>query len=161
MIHDRAVTGAPAGEPAVAGVGTADDILDRLRRDGGRVTASRRAVIDAMVASRSHHMTAADVVDAVRADHPDFHESTVYRTLDRLTDLRVITRIQIGPGPAVFHLPVVAHHHLVCDRCGTVEEAPADVLDAVAVRVRREHGFILDPRASALHGLCASCRARR
>jgi Fur family ferric uptake transcriptional regulator len=60
---------------------TLDDILDRLRRDGGRVTASRRAVIDAMLSSPSHHMTAPDVVDAVRAGHPDFHESTVYRTL--------------------------------------------------------------------------------
>jgi Fur family transcriptional regulator, ferric uptake regulator len=122
---------------------TLDDILDRLRRDGGRVTASRRAVIDAMLTSTSHHMTAADVVDAVRADHPDFHESTVYRTLERLADLGVIARIQIGPGPAVFHL--------------SVAEAPAGLLGAVAARVRRDHGFVLDPGATPLHGLCASC----
>jgi Fur family transcriptional regulator, ferric uptake regulator len=134
-----------------------EDILDRLRRDGGRVTASRRAVIDAMLARTSHHMTAADVVDAVRRDHPDFHESTVYRTLERLTELGVIARIQIGPGPAVFHLSVGQHHHLVCDRCGVVVEAPADLLDAVAARLRREHGFILDPGGTPLHGLCASC----
>ena len=136
---------------------TLDDILDRLRRDGGRVTASRRAVIDAMLASPSHHMTAADVVDAVRADHPDFHESTVYRTLERLAELGVIARIQIGPGPAVFHLSVAQHDHLVCDRCGRVAEAPAGLLDAVAARLCREYGFVLDPGATPLHGLCASC----
>jgi Fe2+ or Zn2+ uptake regulation protein len=139
---------------------TLDDILDRLRRDGGRVTASRRAVIDAMLASSSHHMTAADVVDAVRADDPDFHESTVYRTLDRLAELGVIARIQIGPGPAVFHLSVAQHHHLVCDRCGSVAEAPSDLLDTVAARLRRSHGFVLDPGATPLHGLCASCSGR-
>ena len=136
---------------------TIDDILDRLRRDGGRVTASRRAVIDAMLGSPSHHMTASDVVDAVRADHPDFHESTVYRTLERLAELGVIARIQIGPGPAVFHLSVAQHHHLVCDRCSRVAEAPSGLLDAVAARLRREHGFVLDPGATPLHGLCASC----
>lgn len=140
---------------------TLDDILDRLRRDGGRVTASRRAVIDAMLGSPSHHMTAADVVDAVRADHPDFHESTVYRTLERLTDLGVIARIQIAPGPAVFHLSVGRHQHLVCDRCGTVAEAPADLLDDVAARLRRDHGFTLDPGATPLHGLCAACSGWR
>jgi Fur family ferric uptake transcriptional regulator len=134
-----------------------DDILDRLRRDGGRVTASRRAVIDAMLASSSHHMTAADVVDAVRTDNPDFHESTVYRTLERLADLGVIARIQIGPGPAVFHLSVAQHHHLVCDRCGSVAEAPSSLLGVVGVRLRREHGFVLDPAATPLHGLCAAC----
>jgi len=137
----------------------AEGILDRLRRDGGRVTASRRAVIDAMVASASHHMTAADVVDAVRSGHPDFHESTVYRTLDRLTDLGVIARIQIGPGPAVFHLSATRHHHLVCDRCGAVEEAPPDVLDAVAARVGRDHGFVVDPSATSIHGRCRACSA--
>jgi Fur family ferric uptake transcriptional regulator len=136
---------------------TLDDILDRLRRDGGRVTASRRAVIDAMLGSPSHHMTAADVVDAVRADDPDFHESTVYRTLERLTDLGVIARIQIAPGAAVFHLSVGRHQHLVCDRCGKVAEAPADLLDDVATRLRRDHGFVLDPGATPLHGLCAAC----
>lgn len=137
-----------------------EDILDRLRRDGGRVTASRRAVIDAMLSSPSHHMTAADVVDAVRAEHPDFHESTVYRTLERLAELAVIARIQIGPGPAVFHLSVAQHHHLVCDRCGRVAEAPSGLLDAVAARLRRHHGFVLDPGATPLHGLCASCSGR-
>jgi Fur family ferric uptake transcriptional regulator len=137
---------------------TLDDILDRLRRDGGRVTTSRRAVIEAILEARpSHHMTASDVVDAVRADHPDFHESTVYRTLERLTELGVIARIQIAPGPAVFHLAVGRHHHLVCDHCGTVAEAPADVLDAVAGRLRQDHGFVLDPGATPLHGLCPSC----
>lgn len=140
---------------------TTDRILDQLRRDGGRVTASRRAVIDALLTSRSHHMTAADVVEAVRGDHPDFHESTVYRTLERLTDLGVVDRIQIAPGPAVFHVSSAQHYHLVCERCGAVTEAPADLLDGVAARVWRDHAFVLDSRATPLHGWCVACRNRQ
>jgi Fur family ferric uptake transcriptional regulator len=150
---------AATGRAATHSHDPTEDILDRLRRDGGRVTASRRAIIDAMVDSPSHHMTAADVVDSVRDGHPDFHESTVYRTLERLTELGVIDRIQIGAGPAVFHLSMAEHHHLVCDRCGAVEEAPPDLLEAVATRLRSEHGFALDARATPLHGLCVACRA--
>lgn len=140
------------------GTGIADDILGRIRDDGGRVTATRRLIIEAMLTASSHHLTANDVVDAVRQiDDPDFHRSTVYRTLDRLTELGVVDRIQIGAGPAVYHLSRQPHHHLVCDRCGTVQEAPADILDALVVRLAGESGFVLDPAATPLHGLCASC----
>ncbi|HKY15953.1 MAG TPA: Fur family transcriptional regulator [Microthrixaceae bacterium] len=135
----------------------ASRILDRLREQGGRVTGPRRVVIEAMLASRSHHLTAGDVVDAVRRRDPDFYESTVYRTLDRLIELGVVDRIQIGPGPAVFHLSSTAHPHLVCDRCGAVVEATPHLLDDVGAAVEREHGFALNPATSPLHGLCRDC----
>jgi Fur family ferric uptake transcriptional regulator len=135
----------------------ADDILDRIRDEGGRVTLTRRLVIEAMLDSASHHLTANDIVDAVRRHDPDFHRSTVYRTLDRLTDLGVVDRMQIGSGPAVYHLSPRPHHHLVCDQCGTVQEAPPDVLDAVITRIAGETGFVVNPAATPLHGLCAAC----
>ena len=97
-----------------------DEILDRLRRHGGRVTTPRRVVIDAMLGADDHHLVAADIVATVRRQHPDFYESTVYRTLDRLVELQIVDRIQIGQGPAVFHLSHRAHQHLVCDECGAV-----------------------------------------
>mgnify|MGYP006178636425 CR=1 FL=1 len=137
----------------------ADDILDRLRDEGGRVTATRRIVVEAMLASPSHHLTAADVVDAVRRTDPGFHPSTVYRTLYRLTELGVVDRLQIGTGPAVHHLTHRPHHHLVCGACGAVQEAPADLLDAVAARLARDEGFALNAAGTPLHGACRRCAA--
>ncbi len=136
------------------------EIVDRLRLDGGRVTLPRRLVIEAMVRSPSHHLTASEVVDAVRADDPEFYESTVYRTLDRLLELGIIERVRIGPGAAaVYHLPHRPHHHLVCEGCGAVIEASAGLLDTLAKRVRTEHGFTLRPSASVLIGSCERCEA--
>ena len=137
--------------------GASDHILERIRDEGGRVTVTRRLVVDAMLASSDHHLTANDVVDAVRSRHPDFHRSTVYRTLDRLSDLGVVDRMQMGTGPAVYHLSVRPHRHLVCDRCGAVQEAPPDVLDDVVDRVATATGFVVDPASTPLHGLCAAC----
>ena len=134
-----------------------DHILDRIRDEGGRITVTRRLIVDAMLASPDHHLTANDVVDAVRDRHPDFHRSTVYRTLDRLADLGVVDRMQIGTGPAVYHLSVRPHRHLVCDRCGAVQEAPPDVLDDVVDRVAAVTGFVVDPVTTPLHGLCRAC----
>ena len=136
-------------------------ILDQLRGQGGRVTAPRRRVIEAMLASPSHHLTAAEIVSAVRANDPDFYESTVYRTLDRLVELAVVDRVQLGPGAAVYHLPHRAHLHLVCEQCGVVIEAASDLLDGVATQVRARLGFVLDPLVSTLSGTCPSCSVER
>jgi Fe2+ or Zn2+ uptake regulation protein len=134
-----------------------NEIVDRLRRGGGRVTRSRRAVIDALVRGPGHHMTAAEIVAAIRADDPEFYESTVYRTLDRLLALGVIERVQLGAGGAVFHLPQAPHHHLVCEHCGEVLEIPATLLDDLAGQIHAEHGFRLRPSASTLVGSCRRC----
>ena len=132
-------------------------ILDRLRGQGGRVTAPRRRVIEAMLASPSHHLTAAEIVSAVRVSEPDFYESTVYRTLDRLVELAVIDRVLLGPGATIFHLPHRPHHHLLCEQCGEVTEVSAELLDDLADQVHAEHQFRLHPSASTLVGVCQRC----
>jgi Fe2+ or Zn2+ uptake regulation protein len=137
----------------------AEDIVERLRRSGGRMTRPRRLVIDALARGPGHHLTAADIITAVRADDPEFYESTVYRTLDVLVELGIVERVQLGPGGAVFHLPHQPHHHLVCQRCGDVIEIPATLLDELAAQIRDEHGFRLRPSASTLVGSCATCEA--
>ena len=138
-------------------VEVADDIVERLRRSGGRMTRPRRMVIDALARGPGHHLTAADVIAAVRADDPEFYESTVYRTLDVLVELGVVERVHVGPGGAVFHLPHEPHHHLVCQSCGDVIEIPATLLDELAAQIRDKHGFRLRPSASTLVGSCARC----
>lgn len=136
-----------------------DEIFDRLRRHGGRVTTPRRVIIDAMLSADDHHLLASDIVDRVRQQHPDFYESTVYRTLDRLVELEIVDRIQIGQGPAVFHLlSHRPHQHLVCDDCGAVSEADPGILDEVTETLIEAEGFLVNPTTTTLHGRCADCR---
>lgn len=135
----------------------AQAILDRLRGRGVRLTAPRVAVVEALVASPVHHVTAGDLVDRLRRDDPGFHESTVYRSLDRLVDVGAVTRIEVDAGPAVYHLAAAPHHHVVCDRCGRVIGVPAELLDAVARQLRADHGFELRADAVTLPGRCVAC----
>ncbi|MDQ3178193.1 MAG: transcriptional repressor [Actinomycetota bacterium] len=135
-------------------------ILERLREGGGRVTSSRRLIVEAMLVGGDHHLTAADIVEIVRRDDPVFHESTVYRTLDRLTELGIVQPVHLAPGATVFHLVESAHHHnhLVCDNCGSVIEAGADLLDVLADDLARDFGFALQTEAATLHGHCEACQ---
>lgn len=133
------------------------EILERLRLDGSRVTSSRVAVVSALVDGSSHHVTAVDLLQTLRRERPDFQESTVYRTLDRLVEVGAVTRIEVDGGPSVFHLADSAHHHVVCDRCGRVVGVDASLLEPVARRLRRDHGFVLRSDAVTLPGRCVDC----
>ena len=133
------------------------ELLDHLRARGVRLTAPRRAVIAALVADEEH--VTADILAArVQAASPEVHLSTVYRTLDALEQLGVVTHVHLGHGRAVYHLTDRLHHHAVCELCGVVVHLPGDVLAGVQQRLREEADFEVDPHHFALVGRCAACR---
>lgn len=134
-----------------------EHLLGLVRASGGRVTTSRRAILTALLET-GPHVTADDLADHVKRRHPDVHISTIYRTLETLTALGVIDHVHLGHGRAVFHMADEVHQHLVCDGCGRVLEAPAEVFSEVARRIEDEYGFSLDRGHFALSGRCQSCR---
>ena len=135
-----------------------ETILDLLRRRGGRVTTPRRVIVTALL-DAPDHVTADVLAEAVQRNHPDIHRSTVYRTLETLTELGVVEHAHLGHGPAVYHLTDEAHHHLVCTSCGAVIEVAPRLLAGVGRSVEREFGFRLDATHFALGGHCRACSA--
>jgi Fur family transcriptional regulator, ferric uptake regulator len=131
-------------------------ILSQLRERGGRVTAPRRAIIGALL-DAGEHVTAEELVEAVKVVDPEIHLSTVYRTLEALTELGVVNHVHLGHGPAVYHLSDDAHYHLVCYDCGSIIELPPDAFDTLGHRFERDYGFRLDARHFALGGHCRQC----
>lgn len=133
-------------------------ILEQLRAAGGRVTTGRRAIVRALLGGPDHHVTAEDVARVVQAEHPDVHLSTVYRTLDALEELGVVLRVVLGAGGAVYHLSDHVHHHLVCERCGTVVEAPSTLFARLTRTIDERFGFDVAGRPIAIPGRCRDCR---
>ena len=132
-------------------------LLDVLRANGLRVTVPRRAILESLVAA-GPHVTAEELAGHVRARYPEVHESTVYRTLDRLTTLGVVDHVHLGHGRAVYHLPGQGHQHLHCDACGAVIEAPDELFAGIVREVEERYGFALDLDHFALGGRCRACR---
>jgi Fe2+ or Zn2+ uptake regulation protein len=135
-------------------------IMDRLASAGGRRTASRQAIIEVIVEAGSH-LTADEIAAQVHERFPSVNLSTVYRTLDALTDLGIVDHVHFGHGRAVYHLTDEAHQHLVCEQCGDVEELPVSRLRPFLRVLDREFGFELDRRHFALVGRCRACRDLR
>ena len=134
----------------------AEPILGLLRARGGRVTTSRRAILETFLGIGGH-VTAEVLTARVQATQPDVHESTVYRFLDELERLGVVDHVHLGHGPAVYHLSADAHHHLVCDGCGTVVEVPETLFSELRNQLREDFGFALHPRHFAVTGRCRDC----
>jgi len=137
----------------------AEAILARLRAKGGRITGTRRATIDVLLAGRGHrHLNADDIVAEVRKRLPDAAESTIYRTLTALEELGVVTHVHLGHGPSTYHLTDQVHRHLVCHRCGAVTEVPSAEFSTLIHRLDTAYDFAVSGEHFALLGECQACR---
>ena len=134
-----------------------------LRTSGGRMTAQRRLILEALE-SLGGHPTADDVYAAVRARDPRLNPSTVYRTLDWLESSGLVSHCHLDAGPGGEHCerydPVtpVEHHHFVCTRCGKVIEFAAPQIEAVEEQFARHQDAVVERAALTLYGLCANCQ---
>ncbi len=133
-----------------------EDVLARLRRNGGRVTKARQLLLEELF-DRGGHRTAEELAGAVQDRAPEVHLSTIYRNLDELERLGVVTHSHMGHGPAAYHLAETAHPHLVCERCGSTIDVPDEVLGGLMATVRRRYGFAIDPHHFAIPGRCRAC----
>jgi Fur family ferric uptake transcriptional regulator len=130
-----------------------DDILDRLRARGERITTPRRAVIE-LLSNTHEHLTVDDIATRLHVVHPSIAPSTVYRTLETLQEWGMVEKIHRGQGATFFHL-AQTHQHLVCEECGRVTDIPAHELDDLVARLREQYAFELQPSRFALLGRCA------
>ena len=86
--------------------------------------------------------------------------TTVYRTLELLEELGLVTHTHLSHGAPTYH-PAQAHPHihLVCRDCGTVTEAEPATMQPVVDRLQTEHGFEVDVTHVSLFGRCGQCEA--
>src|SRR3954454_23941974 len=96
------------------------ETLAEIRSSGGRVTPARESVLRAVLEADHHHFTAADIFDAVDDGPARPDRATVYRTLDLLTELGVLTPLQLDAGAIVYPRADHTHAHLICEGCGAV-----------------------------------------
>jgi Fur family ferric uptake transcriptional regulator len=133
-----------------------------FRRQGRRLTSQRTAVLAALRHADGHR-TAEELFDAVSAQpvSAPIALSTVYRTLDALEDMRLVSKLATGTSATYEWVgDEAAHHHLVCDECGGVIALHLDSVAALADEIRELSGFEAVIRHLGIGGLCAECAAR-
>jgi Fur family ferric uptake transcriptional regulator len=145
------VTTAPERRPlSFAGV---EEILAKLRDAGHRVSAPAALVIDALFAADGP-VSAEDLVNA----SPGLERTSVYRNLERLEALGVVSHVHAGHGPGLYALVRGAdREYLTCDRCGRVTTVDPSALDGVRAALHADFGHHARFSHFPIHGTCGSC----
>jgi Fe2+/Zn2+ uptake regulation proteins len=124
-----------------------------LRSRGLRLTAQRQLILDAVL--ELGHATPEQVHAAVREVAAGVNITTIYRTLELLERLGLVTHTHLSHGSPTYHAAGEhAHVHLVCRKCGTVDEVDPALFRPVADRLAAERGFHVDIGHVSLFGVC-------
>jgi len=131
-----------------------------LREAGHKITPQRMLILSAVRHAREH-VTAADILEAVRRTYPYVDASTVYRTMGSAAELGLVSETNMGSGDTQFEwVGPDRHHHLICRTCGEVSSLDNRYLDGLAAALHDEIGFHADIGHFAIFGLCRSCRGQ-
>jgi Fur family ferric uptake transcriptional regulator len=134
-------------------------VKDRLAAQGHRLTLQRMIVASALARTR-HTVSAQELYDSLRIEHPLLGRATVFRTLDFLVENGLAQRFE-----AEGHVHVYTscadnhHHHLVCRICGSTTEIDDTAVNQLIDAVRGGYGFALDHAALDFYGTCEACAA--
>jgi Fur family ferric uptake transcriptional regulator len=135
------------------------DELEHLRQVGLKATLPRLKVLEILRQSPQRHMSAEDVHRALLRGEADVGLATVYRVLAQLEQAGILARRSFDGGSAVYEFDEGEHHdHLVCVRCGRVDEFHDEAIEARQAELAAARGFVLAEHRLALYGLCAACR---
>jgi Fur family peroxide stress response transcriptional regulator len=133
------------------------ELTERLATSGFRFTSQRRHVYDVLMRKRDHP-TAEEVFIRSKRAMPDISMATVYNCLDALVQCGLVRQVQLQRGATRFCPNMEEHCHYHCGECGAVFDVP---LSAHQPAMLRPRGFKVDHYDIAVHGLCASCAAKR
>ncbi|MDG4822563.1 Fur family transcriptional regulator [Asanoa sp. WMMD1127] len=131
-------------------------LAEVLRARGLRLTAQRQLVLEAVY--ELGHATPEQVHNAVRETAAGVNITTIYRTLELLEDLGLVTHTHLSHGSPTYHAAGGHQHvHLVCRSCGEVTEIDPSVLQPLVDQLADERGFRVDVGHVALFGDCGRC----
>ena len=107
------------------------------------------------------HATADEVYDAIVQEHPNISRATVYRNLNRLSQLGRIHKMEIPGGADRFDHECYKHYHIRCEKCGRVFDVDMDFVGGLESGIRDTHGFDFTGYDIIFHGVCPECKKKK
>jgi Fur family ferric uptake transcriptional regulator len=105
------------------------------------------------------HISAEEIYGQVRTHYPQMNISTVYRTLELVKGLGLVTETDLGDGRVRYHcMGKGHHHHLVCEKCGQIIDMEEEILNPLWSEIERKYNFEVRMKHLAFFGLCPACR---
>ena len=139
-----------------------EHIKKKLHAQSYKLTPQREATVRVLLEREEDHLSAEDIYLLVNEKAPEIGLATVYRTLELLSELKIVDKVNFGDGVSRYDLRKEGakhfHHHLVCIECGSVEEIEEDLLEDVEKIVQKDWGFQVKDHRLTFHGICRQCQ---
>ena len=130
-----------------------------LKDAGLKITLPRVKILQILASSEVHHVSAEDVYKLLLQNSEEIGLATVYRVLTQFEQAGLVIRHNFEGGHSVFELSSDKHHdHIVCLRCGRVEEFADDEIEQLQRKIADKLGFELTDHNLNMYGLCQECR---
>ncbi len=130
----------------------------QLKEAGLKITMPRLKILQILEQSSTHHLSAEDVYKALSEMGEEVGLATVYRVLTQFESAGLIHRHNFEGGFSVFELSQGEHHdHLVCVKCGRVEEFVDELIEQRQKMIAEQAGFKMTDHALNIYGLCPEC----
>ena len=130
----------------------------QLKNVGLKITIPRLKILQILEESSSHHLSAEDVYKTLIEIGEDISLATVYRVLTQFEVSGLITKHNFAGDYAVFELRNIEHHdHLVCTKCGKIEEFLDSIIEERQEEIAKKAAFKITDHVLNIYGICLSC----
>lgn len=136
-------------------------VKDRLKDEGYKLTPQRRATLDVILDQQGKHLSTEDIFMMVKKRCPEIGLATVYRTIQLLEQLGIVSKHNFDDGRSRYELIDDAadhqHHHLICLNCGQVQEVEGDLLEHLEKNIEKKYRFKIVDHKLKFFGYCSRC----
>ena len=130
-----------------------------IKKAGLKVTLPRIKILEIMEKSSTRHLSAEDVYKHLLEEGEEVGLATVYRVLTQFEAAGLVTRHHFDEGHSVFELNQGAHHdHIVCVKCGLVEEFVDETIEQRQKDIAARAGFEITDHCLYIYGVCGACQ---
>ena len=128
-----------------------------LEKNNLKQTRQREMILAAFLGAK-RHVTSEDLYQLVREQHPNIGYTTVYRTMKLLVEAGLATERHFDDGITRYETEHEHHDHLVCIKCGRIQEFECDEIEERQREIAKGYGFQVLRHRHGLYGHCAACR---
>jgi len=142
---------------------TMEDLKQRLQERQHKMTPQRQIVLQIFLDRPGEHLSAEDVHGILRNSHSEIGLATVYRSLELLSELGLLQKMEFGDGCSRYEVNTTDpsahhHHHLICLNCQKVLEVEDDLLDDLEQSISEKSGFKIVDHQVKFFGYCKECQ---
>jgi Fur family transcriptional regulator, ferric uptake regulator len=143
---------------------------DQFEGEGYRITEGRKAILEVLMEDPNRHWSAEDIYLRVLETHPAIGLTSIYRTLEILTNMGIVTKFDFGDGRSRYEILEGEesenhhhHHHLICTRCNLIInyndfiDEEVELLKKTEKGLSQKYNFNIKSHIIHFHGICEKC----